>query len=200
MVFQPKGNVERETIVWNGRKYNRYPNSKRRSHRVYFLRSGSSLHRDVWVHHNGEIPVGYHVHHIDGDTSNNDISNLECICGSEHFKKHAESRSKRSSSPEHLAHLASIRHKAALWHSSPEGIAWHRENAKTSICRADRSKWRKNLPILHKNCEVCGSPFETKNQRKTLCGSACQSKRSKAKKRAAIASMQNSVNNKDYPV
>jgi hypothetical protein len=40
-------------------------------------------HRAVWRAHYGDIPTGYVVHHKDGNKTNNDISNLECIPKSE---------------------------------------------------------------------------------------------------------------------
>jgi hypothetical protein len=45
-----------------------------------------SLHRYVWEKYNGAIPVGYDVHHIDNDKTNNVISNLECLPKSEHTR------------------------------------------------------------------------------------------------------------------
>ena len=33
----------------------------------YFQRRGVRLHRMVWEYHNGKIPQGYHVHHVDDD-------------------------------------------------------------------------------------------------------------------------------------
>jgi len=41
-------------------------------------------HRYVWELANGQIPKGCHIHHIDGNKANNNISNLECILGTEH--------------------------------------------------------------------------------------------------------------------
>lgn len=38
--------------------------------------------------HNVKIPKGYHIHHIDGNRNNNDISNLEMLSPDEHAKKH----------------------------------------------------------------------------------------------------------------
>lgn len=55
---------------------------------TYFQRKGHRLHRVVWEYHNGEIPDGYHIHHRDGDRSNNDISNLELLEGHEHLSGH----------------------------------------------------------------------------------------------------------------
>lgn len=47
------------------------------------------MHRYVWQHYNGEIPEQHDVHHIDGDKTNNDISNLECLPKSEHTRRYS---------------------------------------------------------------------------------------------------------------
>ena len=46
-------------------------------------------HRVVWELHNGPIPEGMQIHHIDGDKLNNDISNLECVYPTEHKRIHS---------------------------------------------------------------------------------------------------------------
>lgn len=46
------------------------------------------LHRDLWEHHNGPIPDGYDIHHIDHDRTNNELSNLELIDRGEHARRH----------------------------------------------------------------------------------------------------------------
>ena len=46
------------------------------------------IHRIIWECVNGEIPKGYHIHHIDGNPSNNSIYNLELIESNEHLSKH----------------------------------------------------------------------------------------------------------------
>lgn len=48
-----------------------------------------SEHRAVWIDANGAIPDGAVVHHIDGDKTNNHISNLAlCRNNGEHRKLH----------------------------------------------------------------------------------------------------------------
>jgi hypothetical protein len=44
--------------------------------------------RQVWIKHKGVIPDGYHIHHIDGDPMNNDITNLACLSLKQHIYVH----------------------------------------------------------------------------------------------------------------
>ena len=46
------------------------------------------VHRLIYEYFIGNIPKGYHIHHIDGNKQNNSIDNLECISPSEHNKRH----------------------------------------------------------------------------------------------------------------
>ena len=46
-------------------------------------------HRLVWEAIHGPIPSGVHVHHLNGDRSDNRIENLELISASEHGKLHS---------------------------------------------------------------------------------------------------------------
>jgi hypothetical protein len=45
-------------------------------------------HKKAYIKHFGSIPKGYHVHHIDGDHTNNDPSNLTAVSIREHFDIH----------------------------------------------------------------------------------------------------------------
>lgn len=50
---------------------------------------GKKLHRLIYEdYYNTTIPKGMHIHHIDGNTTNNNPINLEMISGSEHNKRH----------------------------------------------------------------------------------------------------------------
>lgn len=173
MVFKKKLGVVVEVVEFNGRKYRRYPESPNPAHRRYFGRAGHRLHRDVWEFHHGPIPDGMHIHHIDGDTGNNDISNLECVPERDHREHHwSAPRSERQ-----RLHLESIRDKASEWHKSEEGRAWHREHAKRSLAKT----WGKprEFPELRLKCVWCGTDMVGKIARKKFCGSTCQTAESK---------------------
>ncbi len=176
MAFKSSGAVV-ESVVFNGRKYNRYPESDNPAHRRYFARAGHRLHRDVWKHHNGPIPAGMHVHHIDGNTANNDIGNLACVTSKQHWDEHRAQASERSRRPEQIEHLSRIRVSAADWHRSDEGRAWHREHAKASLAKT----WGKPRVYVESafHCVWCGLESLRKTDRKQFCCPTCQNAESK---------------------
>lgn len=56
-------------------------------------RTPSRLYRNIYTKHHGSIPVDesgrtYEIHHIDGDHTNNDISNLVAVSMQEHYDIH----------------------------------------------------------------------------------------------------------------
>src|SRR3990167_10299143 len=48
-----------------------------------------SLHRYKWECEVGSIPVDYDIHHKDGDKTNNNLENLECLSKAEHTKNYS---------------------------------------------------------------------------------------------------------------
>jgi len=46
------------------------------------------LHRVIWEQEHGEIPKDHVIHHIDGNSLNNNIENLECVSIIEHGARH----------------------------------------------------------------------------------------------------------------
>lgn len=166
-----------ETVRFNGIVYRRYPDAKRLSDQRYYIagiadrqRGYTRLHTDIWRHHNGDVPDGYHVHHVDGDHNNNDPSNLEAIPEEEHQAHHAGERieSGAYSTPDRLAHLERIRPMAAAWHSSPEGFAQHSANG--------RKSWAERAEAQYA-CEHCGAEYWTKsiNGNERFCSNSCKS-------------------------
>jgi hypothetical protein len=163
---------DRITIRFNGNLYQKY------SDRPYFERVGGRylLHRDVWEFHNGPIPKGFHVHHIDGDTSNNSIENLEMLEANAHRELHKPEVSARSQTEEHLAHLDAIRPLAAEWHGSEEGKEWHKGHAKNSIHKPGVAKPYSKIVPQEKTCNVCKKIFLSKNpKRQHTCSQRCHS-------------------------
>src|SRR6185295_7692407 len=116
----------------------------------------------VWKYCNGQIEKGLHVHHKDGDKSNNDISNLEAITVKEHAAKHVtEERSAAN-----LLHIESIRPLTKEWHASEEGLEWHRQNGVKT--------WEERKPFLIE-CRNCSKQVETKTYHQDVCSNACKS-------------------------
>lgn len=121
------------------------------------------LHCYVWRHFNGPIKTDYHVHHADADKGHNDIENLRCIPGRLHRKHHSSQRA----ALEYDALLENLIKnavpKAAEWHKSPAGRAWHKENNKFSY------------EIVEKTCEYCGKPYKTVwHGNNKFCGNNCR--------------------------
>jgi hypothetical protein len=86
-----------EKEVYKGRIYTRDPDSKHLSKRTYYGRkqynkitkkySWVILHRKIWEAHFGPIPYDHIIHHKDGNSSNNDVSNLQCVPLKDHLSK-----------------------------------------------------------------------------------------------------------------
>lgn len=78
----------KEHKIYFGMKFYKHPNG-------YWTSTKNAAiyaHRWVWTMFYGEIPQGMHVHHIDGNRSNNEISNLQMLNPSDHSKFHWRKR------------------------------------------------------------------------------------------------------------
>lgn len=131
----------------------------------YFQHKGKRLHREVWRYHNGEIPDGYHVHHIDGNRSNNDISNLSILLGGEHSRHHLSQPDVVAKSKENIE---IAREYAAQWHHSEEGKKWHSKHAK---------QYWGNAPLNTYVCDFCGKEYQSRQVRKVghhFCCNNCK--------------------------
>ena len=149
-------------ITFKGRKY-RLSGSYYRRHE-WSKPGPSNLHRAIWEDAYGPIPEGYEIHHVDGDVFNNRVTNLQCVHAVEHQREHALER--------HAAGLMApptdeCRARAAEWHKSEDGRAWHREHAKQSwvdrewsarCCnecgREYRTAWPTRSKFCHLNCKM----------------------------------------------
>lgn len=154
-----------DAVEFNGITFRRYPESDNLSDRRYYRPSSShiedgveALHREVWKHHNGEIPDGHLIHHKDADPTNNDPDNLELVTPAEHVERHPEMGLK----PEQIAKGVEA---AKEWHRTDEGREWHRQHAKYVWESADAKV---------KECEQCGDEFEYYTSAR-FCSDACKS-------------------------
>lgn len=86
-----------EGKIWSYRK-NRFLSDridKKGYNKVYLVDDYGNhkeyrMHQWIWIAAHGDIPIGHHIHHIDGDPSNNCISNLIALDADEHNRLHKE--------------------------------------------------------------------------------------------------------------
>lgn len=134
------------------------------------------LHRAVWVAHNGPIPDGWHVHHKDGDSLNNDISNLEAIDGCEHVRQHGLA-APHLKSKERMELLNRIRPNSRKWLKDPK----RREELSRTVIDAWNSKEKLNL-----SCQHCGGVFHSPQPKRRYCSYDCkQAAKNIARRKAA---------------
>ena len=115
------------------------------------------LHQVIWdEYYPGTRKDGMHVHHKDGNKTNNDVTNLELLPGSKHARLHAPGVDAVMASKE--------------WHGSPEGLEWHRLHG--IDCWVGKTKSRQAT------CESCGRTYvEYPNLRPSrFCGNNCKSR------------------------
>ena len=170
--------MESKIVEFNGEIFVRNPKS-----RYYFRRettnsgrkNAKQLHRVVWEFYNGEIPTKHHVHHIDGNIDNNDISNLDCIPAHEHLQMHSKALNKDQEYCENRRkQLYSARERAAKWHSSKAGKEWHRKHAAESIGKVLENR-------IEKQCEFCGGTIKAMPWQRYCSQSCCEKARRRIK-------------------
>lgn len=125
------------------------------------------MHVYVWEFYNGPVPEGYHVHHIDEDKSNNDISNLKLMLGSAHVSMHGKEMAENHYD-EMINNLnINARPKANEWHRSENGREWHKMHYETMKERLYRT--------MHFSCENCGKQFSSTQVNSRFCSNNCKS-------------------------
>ena len=100
--------------IFDGKEYRLYEGES------YFSRGCKRLHVEVWKKYKGTIPKGFHVHHKDGNTHNNEIANLNIIRGELHLKYEGKKRFKNNPEFAEEFHAKGIE-AAKVWHGSNEG-------------------------------------------------------------------------------
>lgn len=132
----------------------------------YFQRNGIRLHREVFRQHKGAIPKGFHVHHVDGNRTNNDIDNLALREAGEHVSAHKNTDEQIAYAREHIER---IRPLASKWHGSDKGREWHSKHGK----EAWESRTEKEYVCTH-----CNRKFKTlfryAEGANTFCSNSCK--------------------------
>lgn len=105
-------------------------------------------YRQIWKNYYGSIPkdengISYQIHHIDGDRSNNDISNLICISIKEHYKIHLEQGDFAA------AHAIKTKMK-----NHEQFLGWnHKEETKQKISKSLKGKYIKSEESIKRQIE-----------------------------------------------
>ena len=140
---------------WKDKSSGYYKNAQVKPH---------SLHRQVWIYHNGEIPSGLLIDHIDRNKDNNQIENLRLATQSENNKNVSEETMEKR-----RQNMAKASEKAKEWHKSEKGREWHIRHG------IEAYKKRK---AIEKVCAHCGKVYYTTkyDEKARFCGQNCKMK------------------------
>ena len=166
MCNEPIAIISPKTQMFKGRRFSKNSNG-------YYGGSTGRLHRAVWEHHNGPIPKGFEIHHIDENKDNNGIENLELMERSAHRRLHASTERHKEQ-----ARQAGIKGNQAArkWHSTPEGHEWH----KRQVIRIQTYK-------IDKACEACGGSYKGfASPRYRACSKRCWHKLYRIERKARL--------------
>ena len=122
-------------------------------------------HAWVWTNHFGSPPIGTHLHHKDGNKSNNAIENLELLTATEHTRLHLHEPERKELSRKACD---KIRHLTKDWHKTDAGLEWHRLNGLKS--------WKGRQPKVS-FCKRCNQKILSLAPRgKEFCTRSCKTR------------------------
>jgi hypothetical protein len=155
------------------------------------------LARRAWREHNGPIPKGYHIHHMDLDETNFAIDNLRCLSASEHRLWH------KTNGPHHPKPCAQCGKQFidgfennGKFCSNACRSAFRRASGiddEARLCASCGKAFRVNKYAQQRYCSLectapgtyersvaiytckgCGKPFEAKDRRAIWCSNSCR--------------------------
>jgi hypothetical protein len=110
------------------------------------------------------INTNENVHHIDGNRSNNDLSNLELMTHSNHAKKHFSSYSKTCC----VCGCLFLGWLGSKYCSIECKVKNNKSNSN------DGFKKHRTLRLTLKNCAICNNLFLVRNSKHRCCSRACE--------------------------
>lgn len=137
----------------------------------YFNSGAKKMHVYVWEYYNGKVEKGYHIHHVDTNTWNNDIKNLEKKLASTHQSEHSKKRCKEDKEWFRKFREGSLK-AASAWKKTDEGRA--------SMAKRAKNSWKNRTGYGAGNCECCGREYVKINYNSRFCSNACKTKYRKA--------------------
>jgi len=122
---------------------------------VYCPKKTMMYHRLVWSKYNGKIPEGYHIHHIDGNKLNNDISNLQLISSSEHSKLHHSGKNNhyygKKFNMDHKIALSKAKNETGFYRVSKDYSYKHKQGFRYRYIYVDEDGKRKEIKSVDIN-------------------------------------------------
>ncbi len=131
-------------------------------------------YRQIWKNHYGPIPkdengMSYQIHHIDGNRSNNDLSNLICVSIKEHYEIHLNQGDFAA------AHV--IKTKMENYEQS---LKWnHKEETKQKISKSLKGKYIRNEESIRRQIEskIKNGTIKLKEQTKNKISESLKGKK-----------------------
>ena len=149
----------------------------------YFAKTSRALiHRVIWIYCKGDIPKGYHIHHIDGNKANNQIENLQLISPSEHQSLH---------------HIISKQKKYSCKFCGKKFLS--SAPSRPTFCSAKcYYSWQKETQAEIKKCPICGKEFTAYKYypKKQCCSKSCSNRLAWQKRKANQAHLAEDKNNR----
>lgn len=155
-------------VEWGGRRWHCYGEGRG----AYYERTDKSvrpkktlrLHRAVWESANGPVPCGHDIHHRDGDKSNNDLNNLECLSRSDHSRTH------RDSAPIPRIDWGAKEPSQVACDSCGKMVE-RKMRVRVVVCQSCQYKRADAKRKAERQCDHCGATFATRSGR--YCSQRC---------------------------
>lgn len=159
-------------VAYRGRWYGRWEIG-------YYSNSHTDfLHRVIWTDHVGPIPRGWHIHHVDEDRGNNQISNLRLLTPKAHSAEHPEPKGYTAFNYETRGSNTRRAWEYREWkpfvcaHCGKSGTTPYVGHRKfcNYLCE---QRYKSALKVMERICIQCGQVYIARDPRRMYCSPAC---------------------------